>query len=76
MNQRKRRTVRLRLDFRGTAYTANAALVASVRAALTTPTRPLRWEDDSGTTILGRWVIVGDDEQPNSISATNGSGPA
>lgn len=67
--QRERRTVRVRLEFRADAYAANAALVASVRTALTTPTTPLRWEDDTGATYLERWVIVGDDDQPEADNA-------
>ncbi len=67
--QRERRTVRVRLEFREDSYLQNRQLVEQVRAALKTPTTSLKWQDDSGATFVERWVIIGDDDQPEGENA-------
>lgn len=67
--QRERRTVRVRLEFREDAYLHNAQLVEQVRTALRTPLTTLKWQDEAGPKYCERWVIVGDDDQPEGENA-------
>lgn len=67
--QRKRITIRCRLNFWAQSYSENKGLVDLLSTALKNNQEVLKWQDDNATTYLGRTVTVGDDEQAEEANA-------